>query len=223
MNARQKTILVAAVLGLVVSISVGYIIGTGLVGPRIEENRPAEVYGSVSVTRWDKPAPVFTVNSTKGVITFPVKGKVNVITPQYVRCPDICHLESQMMVYAMEKLKEEGLLDQVVFITIDVDPWNGTLDMARDYQRRVAKDLLDDVEWIWVLDSVEKMQEIYKAYDIYVERVKHGTVYLVNHFGGFFIIDKDGTLRYIVHPDWNKIYDTAVVLHDKIVEVIKEG
>lgn len=220
MDPKTKTILVAALAGLVVSVSVGYMLGAGLIGPKIEENRPAEVYGTVSVTTWNKPAPVFTVNSTVGEVTIPFKGKVTVMTPQYVRCPDICHLESQMMVYVMNKSIQEGWADKVVWVTVEVDPWDGTPEMAMDYQRRVAKDLLDKVTWIWLFDSVEKMQEIYDAYNIYVKKNENG---LVDHFGGFLIIDRDGTLRYIVHPDWNKVYDTAVVLHEKVLEVVREG
>ncbi len=219
-SSKTKTLILAAMAGLIVSLGVGYALGTGIIGPKIEESRPAEVYGTVSVTRWNKPAPVFTAMSTEGEFTFPVKGKVNVITPQYVRCPDICQFESQMMVYVMEKLVAEGRATDVVFITIGVDPWDEDLNMARIYQEKVAGDLLDKVEWVWVLDSVGKMQEIYDAYDIYVEKTDTG---LVNHFGGFFIVDRQGTIKYIVHPDWDRIYDSAKVLHEKILEVLEEG
>ncbi|MCE4602572.1 MAG: SCO family protein [Desulfurococcales archaeon] len=220
MNAKTKTILVAALAGLAVSISVGYLLGAGMIGPRLESNRPADVYGTVSVSNWNKPAPVYTINSTAGPVTIPVEGKVNVLLPQYVRCPDICHLESQMMIYVMNRSIQEGWADEVVWVTVEVDPWDGTPEMAVEYQKRVAKDLLDKVNWIWLFDSVEKMQEFYDAYGIYVEKAESG---LVNHFGGFLIIDKNGVIRYIVHPDWNKVYDTAQVLYDKVVELVREG
>ncbi len=221
MPVPAKAIIAALVVGLALSIGVAFTVGQLLVKPRIEQSMPYENINGIGVSIWNKPLQRFKVNSTAGAIEIPIEGKVNVITPQYVRCPDICHLESQMMVYAMEKAVEDGFTDDIVFITIDVDPWTGTYPMAIDYQKRVAGDLLDEVTWIWVLDSVEKMQEIYNAYDIFVEF--DNETKLVNHFGGFLITDREGNLVYIVHPDWNRVYDTAVVLWDKIVDVLEKG
>ncbi|MCE4599372.1 MAG: SCO family protein [Desulfurococcales archaeon] len=216
-----KAVVLALVVGLAISIGVAFTVGQLIVKPKVEQSMPYENINGIGVSIWNKPLQSFTVNSTAGMIEIPVKGKVNVITPQYVRCPDICHLESQMMIYAMEQAVKEGVSNDIVFITLDVDPWTGTYSMALDYQSRVAGDMLDDVEWIWVLDSVDKMQEIYKAYDIYVEF--DNKTKLVNHFGGFLITDRNGKLVYIIHPDWNRVYDTAVVLWDKIYEVLKGG
>lgn len=54
------------------------------------------------------------VNDTIGLVEIPVKGKVNVVVPQYVRCPNICHLETIIMIYVMKELEREGYGDKVL-------------------------------------------------------------------------------------------------------------
>jgi protein SCO1/2 len=175
------------------------------------------------------PAPAYainrllfplTVNSTSGPMEVPVKGKINVFVPQYVRCPDICHMETIVMLYVMKTLMDKGLVDDVVWITVDVDPWSSTLEDARSYMKAKAGGaglniLVDRGFWVWVLDSEDKLRKIWSQLDIRVERTRTG---LVAHTAGFVIVDGDGYIRYYVNPrDWANL--TAIA--DKIVELVE--
>jgi len=51
----------------------------------------------------------FTLNSTLGVITIPIEGRVSVLTPQYVGCPDVCHWETAILV-ALFQYVYDGVL-----------------------------------------------------------------------------------------------------------------
>ncbi len=181
-------------------------------------------YGSV--LSYNPPLAVgsFVVNSTEGPIEFPVKGKLNVVTPQYLGCPDICPLESLMMVYTMAKLVEDGLQDRVVFITIDTDPWRDTPEAARTYIESYAGELLQKgVKWVWLVDSPEAMQRLWDNMTIYVE--KNFETGLVTHTGGFYIISPDGRLLYFLSPSqlgWQEPEKFAPLLYDVIMRALEE-
>jgi hypothetical protein len=175
------------------------------------------------------PAPAYivnrllfpqSVNSTAGPIEIPVKGKINIFVPQYVRCPDICHLETIVMLYVMKTLADRGYIEDVVWVTVDVDPWNSTLEDARSYmearaKRAGLKAIVDRGSWIWVLDSEDNLRKIWGQLNIRAERTKTG---LVAHTTGFIIADENGYVRYHVNPrDWTNL--TAVA--DKIVELVE--
>lgn len=158
-------------------------------------------------------------NSTYGNISLPIKGRVSIMTFQYIRCPDICHWETYVFVYLMNRTASYGLGNDIAFVTIDVDPWRSTYEDAISYQRSKAGKLLDSVSWIWVLDSVDKMTEIWRDFRIFVARGDDE----ITHSAGFYIFDRDGRLVYIIQPTqdgwrnldklaqeiWKILYSTA--------------
>ena len=153
-------------------------------------------YGSI--IEFQKPAPRISIGSTEGTITVPIQGKVNVMTPQYTHCPDICPLETIMLLYVMNKSIEYGYNDDIVFITINVDPWRDNEEIAKKYMEQTAGPYLDKIKWIWMVDTVENMKKVWEAYKVAVE--KDFETGLVAHTGGFYIIDKNGTWLYFVAP-----------------------
>ncbi len=175
------------------------------------------------------PIPAYTinrllfpvhVNSTLGLIEVPVKGKINIFVPQYVKCPDLCHLETLAMLYAMEIMVGKGLLEDVVWITVDVDPWGSTMEYVENYMRARAgvvglEVIVDKGAWIWILDSEDKLKQVWSQLGIRVERSKTG---LVAHTAGFIIVDENGYIRYHVNPrDWANL--TAIA--NRIVELVE--
>ena len=181
-------------------------------------------YGSVLA--YDPPLPLatFKLNSTEGPIEFPIKGKLNVVTPQYLGCPDICPLESLMMVYTMAKLAEDGLQDKVVFVTVDVDPWRDTPEAARNYMEGYAGELMQKgVKWIWLVDDVDVMKEVWDNLTIFVQKDFESG--LVTHTGGFYIISPDGRLLYFLSPSslgWQEPDKFAVLLYDTVIKALEE-
>ncbi len=216
-------LLLVALISFIVSTSVALIMIEFVIKPKTEKERPIETYKYAGVLRENKVVNEFSVVTNYGNITLPIKGKVNILTPQYLRCPDICHLESIMMYYVMTRAVEEGFYKDIVFITIDVDPWRDTLENATKYQKRIMKDLYGKITWIWILDDVDKMFDVYDRFKIYVKRDKETG--LIIHFGGFIVIDKNGVWRYTIVPTgdgWNRPYDVAKILYEKVKKLVSE-
>lgn len=111
----------------------------------------AEFRKYASLVKLDKPLDQLVVRTTAGTMRIPVEGKVNILVPQYVNCPEICHLESLMMALVMGKTLEAGYADSVVFITIEVDADRTDEKVVTDYMERVAGDMLDQIRWVWIL------------------------------------------------------------------------
>lgn len=145
------------------------------------------------------------------------------MTFQYIRCPDICHWESYVFVYLMNKTASYRLGNDIVFVTIEVDPWRSTFEDVKAYQRSRAGKLLDSVSWIWVLDSVDKMIEIWRDFRIFVARSDDGTI---THSAGFYIFDRDGRLVYIILPTqdgWRNLDKLAQEVWNIIYSIAKRG
>jgi len=138
------------------------------------------------------------VNSTGGETMVPVRGKITVFVPQYVKCPDICHLETLIMLGTFQKLHSEGILDRFLFVSVEVDPWSGSLEAAREYIEDRAGLLGFDPPWIWVFDDNETLRVIWQQLGIRVER--DPITGLVIHTAGFYIVDDKGRLMYVVAP-----------------------
>jgi len=215
---KPKTIALVIIVASVVGALSGYAVLKLAFQPS-EEQRPVETISGINVLAWNKPVERVQVMSSRGLIEVPISGKVNVVVPQYVNCPDICHLESLMMKYAMKKAVEEGVSGEIAWVTIDVDPWNGTMEAALEYMRSVAGDLWGKVEWIWVLDDLDDMRRVYDAFTMAV--VRDNETGLVTHTALFYIVDRDGVLRYIVQPNWDDVTGTGAVLWSKIKEVVE--
>jgi protein SCO1/2 len=161
-------------------------------------------------------------NSTHGNISLPIKARVSIMTFQYIWCPDICHWESYVFVYLMNKTASYKLGNDIVFLTIDVDPWRSTFEDVISYQRSRAGKLLDSVSWIWVLDSVDKMVEIWRDFRIFVARSDD----LITHSAGFYIFDRDGRLVYIIQPTqdgWRNLDKLAQEMWKIIYNTVKGG
>ena len=141
-----------------------------------------------------------SIDGERGEFTVPIEGTVNVFLPQYVRCPDICHYETNIIRYVMVKLDKEGLLDKVVFVTIDVDPWKGTEDEALQYMRENVEPLGIQPRWIWVGSDtdIEKLKNLWIQLGITVQRDPETG--LIQHTGGFYIVSEKGFYLYYVGP-----------------------
>ena len=164
-----------------------------------------------------------TYTSTEGPVRVPVEGLLNVIVPQYVRCPDVCHMETYMMLYASERLAEEGLLDRVIFVTVDVDPWRGTLEEAESYIASMTEKAKAKPRWIWVLDSMDRMERLYKQLGLVVQFDKETE--LIVHTAGFYIVTEKGTLLYyirITDEGWRNLDKVGEALY-LVLKIVAEG
>jgi len=162
-------------------------------GPAIEKL-------STTSTVYEVKKPMFPliVNTTGGVIKVPVDGKIYVFVPQYVNCPDICHIETLIMLYVMEKTVESGISDRIVWVTVEVDPWHSKPDIVLRYMHDRAGDIYDKVNWVWVLEKGDKLEKLWRQLGINVEMDERTG--LIGHTAGFYIVNGEGTLLYYVKP-----------------------
>ncbi len=158
------------------------------------------------------------VDTTIGETRIPVPGKINIFTPQYINCPDICHMESLILVYIMNKSVAEGFSSKLAFITVEVDPVGTNKTAIINYMKGIAGDLYDRIDWIWVTGDKEKLEKLWGQLGIKAQR--DDDTGLVGHTAGFFIVDGDtGMIIYYVKPrTWDKPLDTA----NDLVGVIKD-
>ena len=209
--------LAVAVLAVAIALSAVYVYEV-----MTPSSSVADIGRYGSILKYDPPRAIreLTVNSTEGPIEFPVKGKINIVTPQYVGCPDICPLESMIMHYIMEDIADLGLQDRVVFITIDVDPWRDTPEEALDYMEAHAGNLIArGIKWIWIVDEPGRMRDLWESLSIYVKR--DNATGLITHTGGFFIISPDGKLLYFVSPSsqgWKEHSRIAKIIVNTILD-----
>lgn len=162
------------------------------------------------------------VNSTAGNITIPIPGKINVMTFQYLRCPNYCHWESYVLVYLMNKTVSSGLSGDIVFVTIDVDPWRDTYEDITSYQKSRAGGLLNKASWVWVLDDIGKMTEVWSNFRIFVARNPDDLS--ITHSVGFYIFDRNGKILYYVQPTdngWENLDKLAPWMWDLLYKVAK--
>jgi len=161
-----------------------------------------EFEGKASVALINRTLFTHRINATNGLdglkpIDFPIKGKVNIVTPQYVNCPNICHLESAVIAFVAYLAVRQGL-DDIVIVTVEVDPWNTSLERVNSYmQSWVKKDVLEKGIWTWLIGSPEEMKPIWMDLGIAAQKMPDGTV---AHTGGYYIIGPDGKLLYFIVP-----------------------
>ena len=190
--------------------------------PRVDSGELGDLSRYVEVYYINQKMFPTTVESTEGAVTVPVKGKVNIVTPQYVRCPDICHMETTIMLYVAERLGEEGLLDEVVFVTVDVDPWEGSLEAAESYMETQMSRASYKPNWVWLFDSLDRMERIYKQLGLTVQRDPETG--LVVHTGGFYIVTDKGTLLYyirITDEGWRSLDKAGEALYSIVKTILK--
>ncbi|MCE4613122.1 MAG: SCO family protein [Desulfurococcales archaeon] len=193
------------VMTLVISMSVGinaYMYFEGYY-PKAREEVSKTLEDVAGVFNLSSPMFPLMVNVTDGERVFeaevPVKGKITIFVPQYVNCPDICHIESMVMMGVMSKLVRDGLAGEVVWVTVEVDPEGSTSKDVMAYMRSIAGSLYGEFTWYWVLNKDEKLEKLWGQIGIQAERDPNTG--LVGHTAGFYIADRNGVLLYYVRPN----------------------
>ncbi|MET1128703.1 MAG: SCO family protein [Thermoproteota archaeon] len=205
----------AVLVGVTAGLAIGHILFSKI------DLGTERVNEYVQVAAYSRVLEPVEVQTTVGRMVVPVPGKVNVVVPQYVLCPNVCHWETNIMLYAFNEVLKRGLEDEVVFVTLSVDPWFETLEDARRYQLEKAGDYLEKgIRWVWVHDSEEVMRRLWSMYGIYVE--PHPEQQLVDHSAGFIIVDRSGAMRYYVSPTSEGWIRGQRVVAEELVKRIME-
>lgn len=89
------------------------------------------------------PIPKFAFTNQDGqlITRENIEGKIVLADFFFTHCESICPLISTQMVRLQERLKAEGLQNQVTFISHTVDPKNDTPEAMKNYANRIGADL----------------------------------------------------------------------------------
>ncbi len=195
---------------LLASLSISYLSYKNAYYPRVDEEFLGDNLNNiVDLFAPNKPLFPISANTTNGTMVLPVKDKINIFVPQYTRCPDICPMESLVMVYLFNSLTDRER-EEVVWVTVEVDV-TSPLSTVESYMRNIKEKTNHDINWIWVIERGEKLESLWLQLGIKVEA--DNETGLIGHTAGFFVVDKEGYLRYYVKPnDWNDLKSISLVL-----------
>jgi protein SCO1/2 len=145
--------------------------------------------------------PFSLVNHTGQAVTEKdFLGKLMLVYFGYTHCPDLCPIDLQVMVQAIDNLAEQNEKVQPIFIT--VDPERDTVEVMADYVRRFHPRI------IGLTGTHEQVAAASKAYR--VRRMKffpleleddekiessateNSSKYVVDHTASFFLVGPDG-------------------------------
>jgi protein SCO1/2 len=170
------------------------------------------------------PAPAFTLTDQLGrpVSDADLRGKVVLADFIYTTCTDICPALTAQMASLRTRLADVGLLgDEVVLLSISVDPARDTPDVLKAYSEPFAT---DPANWRFLTgDEAAIRQVVVDGFTLGVEVMEaaaqdsaahqagtahslgdghtsghgegHGGDYEVSHSGRFVVIDRDWQIR----------------------------
>ncbi|HMQ31244.1 MAG TPA: SCO family protein [Chloroflexaceae bacterium] len=187
------------------------------------------------------PAPSFALVDQLGrpVSDADLRGKVVVADFIYTTCTDICPALTAQMATLRTRLADEGLLgDEVVLLSISVDPARDTPEVLRAYSEPFGA---DPATWRFLTGDEPAIREVVvDGFMLGVEVMEaaaddaaaheagtahsatdgnagghgaeHGGDYEVSHSGRFVLIDRDWQVR--------SYYDSAALDQDELVAAI---
>ncbi len=140
------------------------------------------------------PGGDFTLQSHAGPISLQdFRGKVVMLYFGYTKCPDVCPTSLAYMSTALNDLAVSELKGvQAIFIS--VDPQRDTPELLKAYVEYFHP------SYLGVTGSDEEIAEVSRRYGAkYYQVEMEGSAfgYSVNHSAAVYLIDQDGTLRFI--------------------------
>ena len=221
-------------LPLVAALLLSLMIGGGAITLLMQRSDGPAGRGSAAPIA---PAPSFALTDQLGrpVNDGDLRGKVVVSNFIYTTCTDICPALTAQMDTLRTRLANEGLLgDDVVLLSISVDPARDTSEVLRDYSAPFAA---DPANWRFLTgDDAAIRAVVVDGFALGVEVMEaaaqdsaahadgtahtegdthagHGGDYEVSHSGRFVLIDRDWQIR--------SYYDSAGLDQNELVAAIK--
>lgn len=176
----KRTLLVLAAAALGVAVAAAFL------ALRAESH---EFVGTVFTN--PDPAPAFTLTTDSGVpgSLEDHRGKVVLLYFGYTFCPDICPASLAELAAALDALDADGR-DDVQVMMISVDPARDTPEVLGEYMDHF------DPSFIGMTGATDDVAAVAADYNVFYE-AHEGTAatgYLVDHWAGTYLIDRDGNL-----------------------------
>jgi protein SCO1/2 len=136
-------------------------------------------------------------------------GKVRLVTWFYTHCPDTCPMTAYQMEQIQNQLIQKGQFgNQVVFVSINIDPKQDTLSVIRKWSEYFHPNYNG---WYFVRSDPSATPQILKAWGIYTQQTNNPDI--IAHTAKTELIDQNGNIR--------KIYDTANLEPNQVVSDIE--
>jgi protein SCO1/2 len=137
------------------------------------------------------PAPQFELTADSGDRggLEPYRGKVVLLYFGYTFCPDICPASLAELATAVETLDADSR-DDVQVVMISVDPERDTPELLAAYMDHF------NPSFVGFTGSVDEIAEVAASYNVFYQAQEGtpATGYLVDHWAGVYLIDRDGLL-----------------------------
>lgn len=127
-----------------------------------------------------------------------IKGKIGVVGYIFTNCPDICPLTTNNMRLIQDGLKEEGINDEVEFVSISFDPQTDTPEVLKKFAE--IRDL-DLNNWTFLTGEKTVTDSLIKEAGVFAmvgdsSVTKDGeTIYYYVHTDRISIVDEKGNIR----------------------------
>ena len=140
------------------------------------------------------PGGDFSLQSSTGPVSLhDLHGKVVLLYFGYASCPDVCPLDLRTMADALEDMSEETRA-RVQGIFVSVDPERDTVESLAEYTDFLHPNILG------LTADEQTLREVATRYGVQYYRVDiegSDLPYAVNHSAATYLIDPEGTLRFI--------------------------
>jgi protein SCO1/2 len=140
------------------------------------------------------PGGDFTLVSSTGPVSVQdFRGKVALLFFGYTKCPDVCPTSLAYMTAALNELDESELAGvQPIFVS--VDPQRDTPARLEEYLEYFHPAYLG---LTGTEDEIAEVSKLYGAKYYQVELEGSAVGYAVNHSAAVYLVDQDGTLRFV--------------------------
>ncbi|XAR68799.1 hypothetical protein NMG60_11000169 [Bertholletia excelsa] len=138
-------------------------------------------------------------------------GKWTVVYFGFTNCPDICPVELQKLVEAVDKIKKKSGIE-IVPVFISVDPERDTVEQVREYVQEFHPSLIG---LTGTPDEIKKTARAFRVY--YMKTEEEGSDYLVDHSIVMYLMDP--RMEYVKFFGKNNDVDS---LSDGIIKEIKQ-
>ncbi len=121
------------------------------------------------------------------------RGRAVVLFFGFTQCPDVCPTTLADIAAALKKLGPDADRVQVLFVTLD--PERDTPELLSKYVTAF------DPRFLGLRGDLPATERAAKEFTIFFEKRKEGDSYTIDHTAQTYVLDPQGRLRLLVHPE----------------------
>lgn len=154
---------------------------------------------------------VLTNQDGEAFDTASLRGKIIFLFFGYTTCPDACPMTLSKLARVDALLGDDS--DRVQTVYVSVDPERDTVDKVKEYLSYYSLPV------VGLTGTAEEIKSVAGDFGVYyaVSEEETAAGYLVDHTTLVYLIDGNGTLRYLSHPD-----DSPEVLAALVRKILAE-